>query len=278
MLEWSHTIALGLGIAGSIVIHISQGMMKLGIWLRQQGNETVRSRWIYRIGVTLNFTAPLWIVVANRFGPTALYTSMYAVGLLPLLVFSATKLNYRPARSEIAGSILIVLASPLLASGVAKLGLATASPKDVWAFLWVGLLLLTLLSLGLHLAKKLRWPPEGLLFGGVGGGYLALDSLLKGIAQANEGVVGFLPKTPEGWGLFILSFLGAGIAFGMTQWAHFRGAAPSQTIASYDAGYVLLPILLLPFLYQNAQLNWFCLLGIAITLSGLVLLSFSKSH
>ena len=274
MLEWSYLVVLVIGVIGSSVIHFSQGLMKLGILRSQLGQATSRSRWIYRVGVILNFTAPLWVVLANRFGPTALYTSMYAVGLLPLLLFSSVKLKDRASRAEILASVLIVTAAVLLAIGASQTMAVPLTDSNVRPFIWVALVLLVGLIIGLGVSRSLGWPSVGLLMGIVGGCFLAMDSLLKGIAQSDGGVVGFLPQTGTGLWLFFFSFIGAGIAFGMTQWAHVRGASPTQTIAAYDAGYVVLPILLMPMLGGDAHLNNWCIGGLllmAVAITGLSL-------
>lgn len=273
MLNGSYMFALAIGVLGSSVIHFSQGLMKLGILRRQEGKATARSRCAYGIGVVLNFTAPFWVIVANRFGPTVLYTSMYAVGLLPLLVFSAMKLKHRVSPRDISGAILIVLASVALVFGVAPKMAPPLPGMNILPMLWVALALSACLYVGLQIASPGRWISEGLLLGLVGGCFLAMDSLLKGIAQADGGVVGFLPITTGGAGLFLLSFVGAGIALGMTQWAHVRGAAPAQTIAAYDAAYISLPILLLPVFQEKTSLDVWCVGGLVLMIVGLLVLN-----
>ncbi|HKK17498.1 MAG TPA: hypothetical protein VJ952_02355, partial [Opitutales bacterium] len=212
----SHLIVLLIGIVGSLTIHLSQGLLKLAILRRADGTGGRSNSARYAIGLVLNFSAPLWVILANRFGPTVLYTSMYATGLLGLILFSCWKLG-RPLRAaEIFGALLIILGSTVVVLGYQRggiIGMGTTAPG--W-FLGAGMLLATLLLPGVRLAERWDWLPTGLVMGAFGGAFLALDSLLKGVAQSEGGADGFLPVSGTGWTLFALSFLGAAAALGMT--------------------------------------------------------------
>jgi len=139
----------------------------------------------------------------------------------------------------------------------------------VW-LLGAGLVLALLVLPFVRLAENWHTLPVGLVMGGFGGAFLALDSLLKGVAQAEGGAGGFLPTSATGWALFAISFFGAAAALGMTQWAHVKEQAPTATIAAYDAAYVALPILLLPIAQgQGVGLNPLCFAGLGIIVAGL---------
>lgn len=271
--EASHYIALGIGLLGSTVIHLSQGLLKLAIERRQRGQHGTANRWLYATGLVLNFSAPFWVVIANRFGPTVLYTSMYATGLLGLILFSCWKLD-RPIRKlEIFGALCLIGGSVLLVIGFRSGGMAEMSQASPAWLIGTALLVAALTWPAVRFAARIRQLPLGLVMGGIGGAFLALDSLLKGVAQADGGVSGFLPVTAPGWALFLLSFLGAAAALGMTQWAHARHQPPTATIAAYDAAYVTLPVLLLPWAQGNlGGVDPLCLLGLAVLVSGLYLI------
>lgn len=80
--------------------------MRLGIFRRSSSSTGFKSNQVYLFGLILNFTAPLWVILANRFGPTILYTSVYAVGLIPLLVFSCIQFGHRIRPRELIGAVL----------------------------------------------------------------------------------------------------------------------------------------------------------------------------
>ncbi len=269
-MEVSHGIVLLIGWVGSGVIHLSQGLLKLAILRRHDGDQTTQNRNLYSIGLLLNFSAPFWVILANRFGPTVLYTSMYATGLLVLILFSKWKLHRPIQIRELTGSGLLVLGSVVLVLGFGGnelLGMDMTQPA--WLLGAFALLAVLLWPL-VRLSEALPWLPVGLVMGAFGGAFLALDSLLKGVGQADGGASGFLPATGLGWTLFLFSFAGAIAAFGMTQWAHRKHQPPTATIAAYDAGYVTLPVLLLPVAQgQAGRLDPLCLVGLLVVVAGL---------
>ena len=269
-MDANHLIVLTIGLVGSLTVHLSQGLLKLAILRRAEARGGGNNRPLYGIGLILNFSAPLWVIVANRFGPTVLYTSMYATGLLGLILFSCWKLN-RPLRTaEIFGAILVIVGSAIVVLGYTRAGITGMEATAPGWLLGVGLLLALILLPGVRLAERWRALPTGLVMGAFGGAFLALDSLLKGVAQAEGGTGGFLPVSSLGWTLFGISFLGAAAALGMTQWAHAKHQPPTATIAAYDAAYVALPVLILPVAQgQGVGLDPICLTGLVAILSGL---------
>ena len=269
-MDANHLIVLTIGLVGSLTVHLSQGLLKLAILRRAEARGGGNNRALYGIGLILNFSAPLWVIVANRFGPTVLYTSMYATGLLGLILFSCWKLN-RPLRTaEIFGAILVIVGSAIVVLGYTRAGITGMEATAPGWLLGGGLLLALILLPGVRLAERWRALPTGLVMGAFGGAFLALDSLLKGVAQAEGGAGGFLPVSGLGWTLFGISFLGAAAALGMTQWAHAKHQPPTATIAAYDAAYVALPVLILPVAQgQGVGLDPICLTGLVAILGGL---------
>lgn len=272
-----YLIALAIGVAGSVVIHLSQGMMKLAILRRLQGDNSSSQKSLYLTGMLLNFSAPLWVILANRFAPTVIFTSVYATGLLALLWFSCLKLGLTLRKRDIAGALMLTLGAVLLAAGSIQTGLTPMSELSITPVWWLLALLGLLVFPVSWCCKYYNWLPQGVLFGMLGGAFLALDSLLKGIAQSDSGTAAFLPSTTAGMFIFAVSFVGAGMAFAMTQWAHARGAPPSATIAGYDAAYMLTPLLAISLAFPSGSMfNLMCLLGLSCTLISLILLH--RSH
>lgn len=270
-MDANHLIVLVIGLVGSLTVHLSQGLLKLAILRRAEGPGKKGNSALYMTGLVLNFSAPLWVVAANRFGPTVLYTSMYATGLLGLILFSCWKLN-RPLRiAEIFGAVLVIIGSAIIVLGYSRAGITGMEETAPGWLLGAGALLALLLLPAVRLAEHWRALPTGLVMGAFGGAFLALDSLLKGVAQAEGGAGGFLPVSGLGWTLFGISFLGAAAALGMTQWAHAKHQPPTATIAAYDAAYVALPVLLLPVAQgQGIGLDPICLTGLVVILPGLI--------
>ncbi len=269
---WNYIMAMGIGVVGSTVVHLSQGLMKLGVTRKQQGASPAQYRRPYRAGLVMNLSAPFWVIAANGFAPTVFYTSMYAVGLIPLLIYSHRKLGHTAGPREMVGAAFLALGAATLGFGEWIGEAAPMSALNHYPILLCGIIWLVAAPFVGWLTGKVRVLSPGLVMGLLGGGFLALDSLIKGLAQAEGVASSFRPETTYGISLFALSFIGAIAAFGMTQWAHRRGAKPAETIAGYDAAYVGLPVFLVPAAKGDAGINILCLIGFALVVVGLYLL------
>ena len=278
-LEPGELIAILLGIIGSTTIHLSQGLMRLGV-ARRQASPTSQLDRTYILGLALNLTAPFWVILANRYAPTIFFTSMYAIGLIPLLLFSCVKLGESLKARHIVGAILLTAGAASLAI---EQGTRTRIPMfevQIWIISLVGaawLLGAPVVAIAVRRGCYIR---TDLVFGFLGGGFLALDSIFKGVAQAGPEGSDFLPQSPQSWALFLLSFLGAIGALGMTLWAHHSRYRASVVIAGYDMAYVSLPYLLVPFAALQLQMSLVDFLGMALLVSGtwLIIPTMTHSH
>lgn len=253
-------VAMLIGIAGTSVIHLSKGFMRHGIG--------ARSRGIYTVGVLMNFTNPLWVILANRYAPTVFYTSMYGLGLVPLVIFSRLVLKeylqprqYRGIAIIVVGTLLIGLGN--LLGGKPSLYGVNRSLVVAIAVTWlVGSPVMAILLR--HRTVRV----QEYFFGVAAGGLAALEALVKGVAQAGPVTSTFLPQSPVMWWLFGASFLGAAGAFGMIQWSYLRHCRASMMGSLYDVAYVLLPLMLTALLVGEAVLGVWSILGMLFLLIG----------
>ena len=264
-MENGELIAIGLGIFGSTTIHLSQGLMKLGI-VRRSIRSGGKYSQVFIAGILLNLTAPLWVIVANRYAPTIYFTSMYATGLIALLWFSHLKLGEPMKAAHIAGAILLTAGAAWVAiEQSASIQIPMYQLESSTLLITGGLWLLCAPLLALTMQRLSHVRPD-LVFGLLGGGFLAFDSILKGIAQASPIGSTFLPQSSNAWWLFAISFIGAIGALAMTQWAHYNEYRASVVIAGYDLAYVGIPILIVPIAACQMSLN-------ISTSSGLILMT-----
>ena len=252
----SHAIVVALlvGVAGSSAVHLSKGIMKEGVARRRA--------LLYAAGVALNFTAPLWVIVANRFAPTVYYTSVYGLGLVALVLYGRLRLGEALVLRQLAGLLLIVAGT--LVIGLAELtqpqpSLHGASREILFAVAGVWIVGTPVAALVLRRAGS---AVQEVVFGVFGGGFAALDAVAKGAAQAGESGSTLLPAGAANWLLFALSFLGAAGAFGMIQWSYVRRCRASMMGASYDVAYVSVPLLLIPVLVGRPVIGLWCVVGI----------------
>lgn len=274
-------IAMVIGVLGTSVIHLSKGVMKLGISRLQAVPEAappaLPAALIYAVGIGMNFTNPLWVIVANRFAPTIYYTSMYGLGLIALLLFSRYVLREKVQARQITGVALIML-------GTLVIGLFefTRNPPSLYGasrfrVILVAGLWLAAAPLAALLVRRRAIALQEVVFGIAAGGMAALEAVVKGVAQAGALESTFLPRGGANWALFIVSFLGAAGAFGMIQWSFLRRCRASMMGAVYTATYAAVPLMIVPFLLGTAGVSAGCLAGIGLLVLGALMVS-SPSH
>ena len=262
-------VAMAIGIVGTSTIHLSKGLMRQGL-SGLQGVAGGRSRTIYATGVLMNFTNPLWVILANRFAPTVFYTSMYGLGLLPLLLFSRIALGERLRKQQYIGSMVILAGTLLVGAGNALGGTPSLYNADRVLLLraaagW--------LLIAPTMALLLRGPGirmQEFLFGIAAGGLAALEAVIKGVSQAGAEANTLLPQSPDAWLLFTVSFVGAAGAFGMIQWSYLRGCRASMMGSIYDVAYVGVPLLLTTLIVENGALGALRLTGVSLLALGVL--------
>lgn len=275
-------LAMVIGVFGTTTIHLSKGMMRLGIkhlrreevgFGEQKSTSRKRASAIYTTGVLMNFTNPLWVIVANRFAPTVYYTSMYGLGLIALLVFSRIRLRETIDHRQILGVFVIVAGTLIvgvseLLDGAPSLFGASRIRVITIALLWV--VAAPILAIMLRGWKIVI---QEVFFGITAGGLAALEAVVKGVAQAGAVSNSFLPQTTVNWWLFGLSFFGAAGAFGLIQWSYFRSCRASVMGAAYDVAYVAVPLLIVPYVLGAPTLGFWCFTGLAVLTAGAFLVA-----
>ncbi len=252
-------IAAGIGIVGSSVVHVSKGLMKLGI--------RNRARTIHLIGVLLNFSAPLWIMIANLFAAPVVYASMYASGLLSLLLFSRIVLNEHLYPRQIAGAVLVAVGTAILAfaeyaSQSPGISMSQRNPVLVLLVLWVSGSVVGTLAI-----RTFRLSAQEIWFGVAAGGFAALDAILKGMAQRTGELARFIPAAADAQVVLIGSFLVAALAFVFIQWSYIRHCRASTMGIAYDLSFVTVPVIVFALTIPGYQLT-------GTTVAGLTLLGF----
>ncbi len=253
-------VAMLIGVLGTSVIHLSKGLMRHGI-----GSG---SRLAYTAGVLMNFTNPLWVILANRFAPTVFYTSMYGLGLLPLLFFSRAVLGEHLEQRQYRGISVIVLGTLLIGLGNLLGGKPSLYGANRGILLSVAGIWVAGAPVISRLIRRRAVRVQEYVFGVAAGGLAALEAVVKGVAQAGPDGSTFLPQSASAWWLFGISFLGAAGAFGMIQWSYFRRCRASMMGSLYDVAYVTVPLLLTALLVEDAALGIWSIAGMVCLFVG----------
>jgi uncharacterized membrane protein len=276
------------GVISTIQTHLAKALERQGIEIFEQikarlqrsGEKIeggIRKPVIYSIGFVLNHTVFIWAVLAQPYGPPALFTSMFGLGLVFLMIYAANVMKEKITRMEAWGASAIVTGT--LVIGVEAIfrpeadrftmnldGMLVA--LAVWSVAGLMFILASRRSSNLNLVA--------LAFGAFAGGFGGLDPFLKGVGQGYGGDPRLIPQTFAGMALFIASFVVGFLGFIITQFGFVRKARASVQIASYNAAYVGLPVILQAILLPNYPMFPTTIGAIVLILLGIVLMQTFK--
>ncbi len=271
----SPVLAMTFGLINTTALHLAKGM-------QQQGIETLRWRTtpaanrsgtkatIYILGVILNNTSPIWLILANRYAAPAYATGMFGVGLVLLLLYSHLILREPVSAVNYLGAALILLGTVLFAIHANQnddLSVASMSPGAVSLFTVAYLLATGLLAL----LSIRRSTPIGLsaAFGLFAGGVGSLDPVLKAVGQNAGGTAMFFPAVAWGWIPFLLSFGFGVLAFVSVQYAFHHGAVARSMAPVQTSAYVVVPVTVQLLALPGYRVSLLLVLAVALLLIGI---------
>jgi hypothetical protein len=281
-----------LGIASTTQTHMAKALERQGIEtvdlirarFQRSGAEIegkARKPLIYGLGLALNYTTFIYhLFVTPLGGTTALYTSMYGIGLVVLLPYTTWVMKERISRLELAGVATILfgtliigidgISRPPLDMGTMDLGRTVAA---VVALLGVSLLLI--------LAGLRNGTPNaiGLAFGLGAGTCGSLDPLLKGVGQTAGGGGLFTPGSVGGWVVLASSFLIGWLSWWITQWGFYRRARANVLVPAFNCTYIAVPVALQALLLPGYAIYWTTYLGLGLIMAGFACMrGFGRGH
>jgi uncharacterized membrane protein len=277
-------LAILIGLISTTQLHLAKALERQGIEvfdqlrarIKQTGNYVegdVKKPIIYTFGVVLNNTIFIYAIIAQRYAPPAIYTSMFGVGLIFLMLYAWKVLGERITLRHALGSVAIII-------GTLVLGVENILHQDVDRFDMsltpTFILVAAFLTLGalamISTARTHRSHLIASVFGIFCGGYGSLDPFLKGIAQNIQGQPEWIPGSWQGWAVFLPSFMIGFLSFALTQVAFAKKAPASVFVPFYNASYILLPVVLQVILLPTYKLYWSTCIGIASIILGIALM------
>jgi drug/metabolite transporter (DMT)-like permease len=277
-------LVLFLGILSTIQTHLAKALERQGIEVFEQikakfqkSGEPVeggiKKPVIYTIGFILNSTLFVWSTLAQPYGPPALFTSMFGMGLVFLMGYAAFVLKEKISRRELIGAAAIV-------TGTLVIGLENISRPESDRFTMN--LTAMLIALGIWLTVSLiliiasSWTRDlrliAFAFGSLAGGLGSLDPFFKGIGQNYGGQSGILPSNVVGTIFFVSSFFIGFLAFVVTQFGFARKVRASSLVPIYNASFIGLPIVWQAFLLPGYHITCSTVLGILLIIAGVVIM------
>jgi drug/metabolite transporter (DMT)-like permease len=283
-------LVLFLGILSTIQIHLAKALERQGIEVFDQIKVKVHKTGqpqkgglkkpiIYIIGLLLNNTVFIWSTLAQPYGPPALFSSMFGIGLVFLIGYAASVLKEKLTRLELIGAAAIVI-------GTLVIGIENIAHSDIDRFTMN--LNAMLVTLGAWLAislvfvyvagRTLNLSLVALAFGLFAGGLGSLDPFFKGVGQNYGGQPAILPSNSIGMIFFAASFVLGFLAFLVTQIGFARKVRASMLVPAYNAAFIGLPVIWQAFLLPDYVITSFTLTGMLLIISGVVVMQAFKNR
>ena len=198
---------------------------------------------IYIIGLILNNTVIVYTLAAQLYGPPALYTSTFGIGLVALMVYSHFVLHESITKKDWIGTILIVVGTVIIGlEGIYRPVYNLGAIDHVMAGILLAILMI-ISTIAMAVAYLKNRPLlTGIIFGFVSGAFGGLDAVYKNIAQNLGGTPVIVPQSGLAWVFFVVSFIVATLAFLFTQWGFARHAQASILVPAYNCMYILAPL------------------------------------
>lgn len=282
-------LVLLLGLVSTTQTHLAKALERQGIetWdlirarLRRNSaavegspvrEDRRRKPLIYTTGLILNHTTFLYHLMIAPLGATvALYTGMYGMGLVALLIYTTWVMKEGSTRLQLAGAAAILAGTLVIGlEGIAR------PPLDMGQVSLPAAVAVVLLLLGLCLVLVLaglrNGTPHliGLAFGLSAGACGCLDPFLKAIGQSAGPGSPVLPGSAGGWAVLASSFLVGEAAVLLTQWGFYRRARANLLVPVYNCTYIAVPVLLQALLLPGYRIFWTTLLGLGLIMAGFV--------
>lgn len=283
-------LVLLLGILFTIQAHLAKALERQGIEVFEQIKAKLQKTGqpvdgglkkpvIYTVGLILNNTLFVWSTLAQPYGPPALFSSMFGMGLIFLMAYAAFVLKEKITRLELAGAAAIVSGTLVIGiENIARTGMdrfsmnvnAMLAAQAVWLVLSIAFVIASLRSSNLAVVA--------LAFGTLAGGLGSLDPFFKGVGQNYGGQPGLLPSNLVGTIFFTSSFVVGFLAFVVTQIGFAHKVRASLLVPAYNAAFIGLPIIWQVFLLPNYHLTWMTAVGLLLIICGVVAMQALKKR
>lgn len=276
-------IVLGLlfGIINTSLLHIAKGMERHGIEIfskKKTFKEKGRKPLIYIAGLILNNLTPIWQIYGNTFASATVFSSVFGLGLVVLMLYSHYILKEEITNLELIGAILIIIGTTVV--GI----LYSIEPSVTGDFNYFNFFVLVIIiSIIFSCLIGISWKKKvaiAFIFGAVAGSLGGIDNVFKrmGLSSSNflEAFAGVFRLELLSI-LFVISFLLGLLAFLLTQIGFAKGADASKLVPMYNSMYIIAPIIFEFIINRNATVSIWIILAAFIIIIGIFLMNFFKN-
>ncbi|MFW9828788.1 MAG: hypothetical protein ACFFEY_14450 [Candidatus Thorarchaeota archaeon] len=268
------------GIISTLILHLAKSMERHGIEIfskKKSFKEKGKKPLIYLIGFTLNNTIFIWQILGTTFASAAVFSSVFGLGLIGLMMYSHYILHEELDKKEYLGAILIII-------GTTSVGIFfTIEPEIVRTvnytnFFVLIIVLLILFSVLIGFSWKARIG-VAFIFGAVAGTLGGIDNVLKriGLTSSNflEVLAGLFRLELDSF-IFAFSFLAGFLAMILTQIGFAKGADASRLVPMYNSLYIVAPIAFELIIVEGAKISFGIVVSVIVIIIGVFVMNLFK--
>ena len=276
------SVVLGLifGIINTLTLHLAKAMERHGIEIfsrKKSFKEKGKKPLIYIIGFILNNTIIIWQILGTTFASAAVFSSVFGLGLILLMIYSHFILNEEINSYELIGAILIIIGTTMVGFFYIVEPEVTGNINYVNFFIII-LVMIIFFSILIGFSWKTKIA-VAFIFGAVAGTMGGTDNVLKriGLTSSNfiEAFAGVFRLEINSY-IFLFSFLAGFFALILTQIGFAKGADASKLVPMYNSLYIAGPVFFELLIVQEATVSIGIILSILIIIVGVFMMNIFK--
>ncbi|MFX0039670.1 MAG: EamA family transporter [Candidatus Heimdallarchaeota archaeon] len=276
------SVALGLlfGIINTLMLHLAKAMERHGIEIfsrKKSFKEKGKKPLIYIVGFIINNTVMVWQIIGTTFASAAVFSSVFGLGLILLMLYSRYILHEKITKIELLGAILIIIGTTLVGFFYIIEPPVTGTINYVNFFILI-IVMILLFSFLIGFSWK-TMIAVAFIFGAIAGTLGGTDNVLKriGLSSSNfiEAFAGLLRMELDSY-IFLFSFLAGFFALIITQIGFAKGADASRLVPMYNSLYISAPVLFELLIVEGAGVSLGIILSIIIIIIGVFLMNIFK--
>ena len=270
-------VALLLGLFYTLILHLAQSMEKHGIEIFSKDikkDEKGKKPLIYIIGFALNNTVFIWQILGTSFASAAVFSSVFGLGLILLMLYSRYILHEAITSPELIGAILIVTGTTMVGFFYLIEPPVTGNVFYMNFFILI-IVIIILFSVLIGFSWKTRIA-IAFIFGAVAGTLGGTDNVLKRIRLSSsnflEAIAGLFQLELDSF-IFLFSFIAGLFAMILTQIGFAKGADASKLVPMYNSLYIAAPTIFKLIIIEGAKISIGIILSITIIIAGVFLMN-----
>ncbi len=276
------SVILGLifGIVNTLVLHLAKAMERHGIEIfsrKKSFKEKGKKPLIYIIGFALNNTIVIWQIIGTTFASAAVFSSVFGLGLILLMLYSHYILHEEIDIPELIGAILIIIGTTMVGFFYIMEPQITGTINYVNFFVLI-LIMIVLFSVLIGFSWKTKIA-VAFIFGAVAGTLGGTDNVLKriGLTSSNfiEAFAGVFQLELDSF-IFLFSFLAGFFGMILTQIGFAKGADASRLVPMYNSLYIVAPVLFELLIINGSTLSMGITFSIIVIIVGVFMMNIFK--